>query len=215
MAAFTPLLLLLIGITIVGSLSADDAIGCALFCCTASSTSACCKSASASGGREMYVGREYVYSFHADSPIKVMELASSLAATLAQQRDRLQAQQAAPVFASVIGSLSGLNMLSKAQLRDPSHVILYDMNPWMLDYARLIVELIRMSSSPEEYLSRLLSRPVQTSFVASNASAILPLTEQQRIQQSFLSLPPDSSLTHAGHNPRTDAAIGMRLSMAM
>ena len=149
----------------------------------------------------MYVGREYVYSFHADSPIKVMELASSLAATLAQQRDRLQAQQAAPVFASVIGSLSGLNMLSKAQLRDPSHVILYDMNPWMLDYARLIVELIRMSSSPEEYLSRLLSRPVQTSFVASNASAILPLTEQQRIQQSFLSLPPDSSLmqdtTHA------------------
>ena len=103
----------------------------------------------------MYDGQEYVYTFHADAPAKMLLLGSNL------EKKRKSAQvsgQQPMVFASVIGGLSGINLLAEAWLPDPDEIILYDMNPWILEYARLVVELIGTSTSREDYISRLFSR---------------------------------------------------------
>lgn len=60
-------------------------------------------------------------------------------------------------YASVVGGLSGLNYLINVT---PAQIVLFDINPDMLKYAELVLELIRISVSPKEFISRIFSRSV-------------------------------------------------------
>lgn len=60
-------------------------------------------------------------------------------------------------YASVVGGLSGLNYLIDVT---PAQIVLFDINPDMLKYAELVLELIRISVSPKEFISRVFSRSV-------------------------------------------------------
>ena len=135
----------------------------------------------------MYDGQEYVYTFHADAPAKMLLLGSNL------EKKRKSAQvsgQQPMVFASVIGGLSGINLLAEAWLPDPDEIILYDMNPWILEYARLVVELIGTSTSREDYISRLFSRRLSDFLATKNVTELSPETEH-----AFLDLSIDTALT--------------------
>ena len=135
----------------------------------------------------MYDGQEYVYTFHADAPAKMLLLGSNLG----KKRKSAQISGQQPmVFASVIGGLSGINLLAEAWLPDPDEIILYDMNPWILEYARLVVELIGTSTSREDYISRLFSRRLSDFLATKNVTELSPETEH-----AFLDLSIDTALT--------------------
>jgi Glycosyl transferases group 1 len=73
------------------------------------------------------------------------------------------------VFASVIGGLSGLNYLT---VISPKEIVLYDVNEYSLDYASLICELIQLSDSAEDFISRIFSRSVDIFLRENQASAL-------------------------------------------
>lgn len=61
------------------------------------------------------------------------------------------------IYASVVGGLSGLNYLVNI---NPEQIVLFDINPDMLKYADMVLDLIRISATPKEFISRVFSRSV-------------------------------------------------------
>jgi len=59
-------------------------------------------------------------------------------------------------YASVIGGFSGLNFL--LNLTPRRRIILFDVNPHAVEYCKLLVELVRMSSSHLNFISRVFNR---------------------------------------------------------
>jgi len=75
--------------------------------------------------------------------------------------DTLLARQFTHVdsFTSVIGSFHALHLLVAIQ---PKHLSFFDMNPEAVVWGQMQVELIQMSASPQEYISRLFARDVSS-----------------------------------------------------
>ena len=71
-------------------------------------------------------------------------------------------------FVTVIGGLSGLNYLLELE---PNQIKFFDVNEASFDYLKLIIELIKISSSPEDFISRIFSRDL-TVFLESNGSRL-------------------------------------------
>ena len=89
-------------------------------------------------------------------------------------------------YASVIGGLSGLNYLLAF---DPRAIVFFDINPGMVAYARLIKAMIGLSETPEEFISRIFCRSVET---------YLARTREEKLtcenQDGFLSMPVNETL---------------------
>ncbi|CAK9043766.1 unnamed protein product, partial [Durusdinium trenchii] len=62
-------------------------------------------------------------------------------------------------FVSVVGSFVALQFLLVLK---PKSVHFFDMNPQQVMWAQMLCELILMSDTPEEYISRVFARPVRT-----------------------------------------------------
>lgn len=60
-------------------------------------------------------------------------------------------------YATVIGGMSGLNYLLQVR---PCKIVFFDINVSAIPYAKLIVELIKISTTPEEFISRIFCRSV-------------------------------------------------------
>ncbi|MCC6933559.1 MAG: glycosyltransferase family 1 protein [Deltaproteobacteria bacterium] len=86
-------------------------------------------------------------------------------------------------YASVIGGFSGLNYLL---LVNPQKIVFFDVNTYMIDYAQVIIELIRISSSPEDFISRAFGRSL------SAFSAKLNVENQNE----FLAIPVNNAIVN-------------------
>ena len=91
-------------------------------------------------------------------------------------------------YASVIGGFSGLNYLLAL---NPKKIVFFDVNTYMLDYAQLIVELITISSSPQDFIGRVFGRSVNE-YLAITSFSSLNIDNQE----GYLSLPVNESLVH-------------------
>ena len=60
-------------------------------------------------------------------------------------------------YATVIGGMSGLNYLLRLE---PREVVFYDINATAVEYARLVVEMIALCETPEEFVGRFFGRPL-------------------------------------------------------
>lgn len=89
-------------------------------------------------------------------------------------------------YATVVGGLSGLNYLTVLR---PRQLLFFDLNPSALAYARLIVELVAMSRSPAEFISRVFRRPVSSWLETTDAPGLTVDT-----QADFLRQPIDPSI---------------------
>mgnify|MGYP003788813267 CR=1 FL=1 len=79
-------------------------------------------------------------------------------------------------YASVIGGLSGLNYLLHLT---PTKIILFDVNHEMLRYLDLILEIIHISGTPKEFISRIFSRSVDH-FLTNTKETDLNLNNQNK-----------------------------------
>jgi len=79
-------------------------------------------------------------------------------------------------FATVIGGFSGLNYLLDM---DPKRIILFDVNPHAVEYSKMMVQIISISSSPKDYISRVFSRTVPADLDLSCE------TQDQYLKQKF------------------------------
>ena len=142
-----------------------------------------------------YSGPRYVYPFHAENPAAIEGMFRGLALESTPLPRPV-------VYCSVIGSMSGLNGL--LHMPKPQHVVLYDINPWAVQYAQSLVELISLSHSREDFLSRMLSRDINGMLSALGASSL-----QQKHEAKLLELPLNKSLaqeTQASLSPAAACA---------
>lgn len=102
------------------------------------------------------------------------------------ERVRHELAPAVDTYATVIGGLSGLNYLTALT---PKQIVFYDINPVALGYARLMVELIGLSASPRDFISRVFSRPV-ADFLTQSGAPDLTVANQER----YLACPVDEAL---------------------
>lgn len=89
-------------------------------------------------------------------------------------------------YATVIGGLSGLNYLLVLK---PRHVVFYDINQAAIEYARLMVEMIRLAANHQDFISRIFSRSMRE-FLAHSGEIDLTCANQE----VYLSQPVDKSL---------------------
>jgi glycosyltransferase involved in cell wall biosynthesis/SAM-dependent methyltransferase/predicted O-methyltransferase YrrM len=61
-------------------------------------------------------------------------------------------------YATVVGGLSGLNYLLTLT---PLKIVFFDINQTAVAYARLVMELIRISAGPQDFIGRVFSRPIE------------------------------------------------------
>eukprot|EP00971_Amphidinium_carterae_P124419 2464677-Amphidinium_carterae.1 len=84
-------------------------------------------------------------------------------------------------FISVVGSFTALNLLMVLQ---PRYMHFFDMNPCAIQWAQLLCELIAMSTSPAEFITRIFARDVAT----------FELHTQERLsflnQSKYMDMPP-------------------------
>ena len=132
-----------------------------LFCCNLSASSA-----------QMYAGPAYVYFAQADDPEAALLAEASISAA---RRDHGSAARA--IFASVVGGLTGLNYLSR--LQNVHSAVLFDINPWMVEYAAFIVELVRIAPSRSDWLGRLFSRNASGFFDAQRTTRFTNALEDE------------------------------------
>ena len=143
--------------------------------------------------RILYGGFQYVYTFHADSPNHLLKLSPALSIMYGQaikHSPRLQAPKSRVSFASVVGSMSMLNLLLDMPPLDD--IVLFDINLWMLEYGAMLVEVILSSTSRLDFVAKMLSRDVQhlvKSFGENNLTrqmedAIMKLPVQQGAARS-------------------------------
>ena len=130
----------------------------------------------------MYAGPAYVYFAQADDPEAALLAEASISLA---RRGHTNAEET--IFASVVGGLTGLNFLSR--LQRPQSVVLFDINPWMVEYAAFIVELARMSPTRSEWLGRLFSRNA-THFMETHGTTRF----SNALEDAFYGLPVDAEL---------------------
>lgn len=97
-------------------------------------------------GSDVFNGPAAIYVTHADPPFHV-ERAFALVPGAARRPF---------VYASVIGSMAGLNGL--ASVTPQVSVLFFDVNPWMVEYGRMIAELIKTTPSREGFMSAMYGR---------------------------------------------------------
>ena len=128
-----------------------------------------------------YEGVQYVYPFHADPPPSLQAEPFILKLKEASRAENTLELNSKPVFVTVAGSLSGLNFLAHCTgaggARGLSRIIFFDMNPWTLSYASLIVELIIHSKTREDFLQQVFARRIPK----------LPVGPSQTFQDIFFS----------------------------
>lgn len=118
----------------------DCSIG-KLFCSTLAGSSSC-----ATHGKALYGGPTQIYVAHADAVSRVQRAFGAVP----------QNSTRPWVYATVVGSLAGLNGLLTIQPREA--ILFFDINPWMVEYATMVVELIKKSPSRGSFLSSLYGR---------------------------------------------------------
>lgn len=149
-------------------LAATAACEGSLFCCVRTSGQAASKAT-------LYGGVGFTYTFHADPPATIAATIAKAAPALASGAPRVEhgggSDARGLAFATVIGGLSGLNLLSQQSQPGAEHgssvlpstpraITFFDINPWVLEYARMVVEVITLSPSRHEYVGRMFSRNV-------------------------------------------------------
>ena len=88
-------------------------------------------------------------------------------------------------YATVIGGLSGLNYINVLR---PERITFFDVNPSMVEYCSLILELIGIADSPEDFITRIFARDVQ-GFASSRGQQL-----QVASQADFLAVPPNKAI---------------------
>lgn len=148
-----------------------------------------------SGQTTLYRGPQFVYPFHADAVLPMAQLGTTGAALLTrhglatsesstEQQGHASARNT--VFASVAGSLGVFNVL--VNLPPMRRVVLYDVNTWTLEYAAMVVEVIRVSRSRADFLTNMFGR---------DASAVANSSSTAAFARDFLNQPFDPSLVTA------------------
>lgn len=99
--------------------------------------------------QNIYDGVNFVYVAHADPPRFLLHTPAL--------RSFLQAPDDVKsfTFASVIGSMAGLNLLVNLTVNS---IVLFDINEWMVEYAVMMIEIIRSSVTRLDFLSKMFSR---------------------------------------------------------
>jgi len=85
-------------------------------------------------------------------------------------------------YATVIGGFSGLNYLM--DLAPTRRIILFDVNPFSVEYCKLIVELVRMSSSHSDFISHVFNRSV-SNFVAETGQELCFKNQETYLARKF------------------------------
>jgi len=85
-------------------------------------------------------------------------------------------------YATVIGGFSGLNYLM--DLAPTRRIILFDVNPYSVEYCKLIVELVRISSSHSDFISRVFNRSV-TSFTTETSQELCCKNQETYLARKF------------------------------
>ena len=98
----------------------------------------------------IYQGERYIYTAHADPPFDN---------AMRSRVQRFAALQEEYVYISVIGGMSGIDLLATDGF-NPSEIFLFDANPWMTDFCRMVLEIIEKSKNRLEYVSRMFQRNV-------------------------------------------------------
>ena len=103
----------------------------------------------AANSENLFKSPSQVYLASADRMDKVLSNVS----VLKQLPDRK-----VDTYATVVGGLSGLNYLLSLE---PADIVFYDVNISAVDYAKFIVELINISSSHDDFITRVFCRSVK------------------------------------------------------
>lgn len=93
-----------------------------------------------------YAGAHYVYTAGADPIFDINTLALTAPSTSSPVR-----------VVSVVGGLTGLDLAAQSAF-ELGELVLFDVNPYAVEFARLVVELILLSGSPDEYVARVMGR---------------------------------------------------------
>ena len=83
-----------------------------------------------------------------DPPGELLHITLSLVRARVLNIDRL---------VSVAGSMTALNLLTAV---NPRHIHFFDMNPCAILWGKMLCEVVLLSSSPQEFMSRLFARNV-------------------------------------------------------
>jgi len=83
-------------------------------------------------------------------------------------------------YATVVGGLSGLNYLLALR---PRRLVFYDLNPTALSYARLVVEMIALASSPQDFISRVFARSVKRFLTTTGESELTAASQKRYLAQ--------------------------------
>jgi GT2 family glycosyltransferase len=102
-------------------------------------------------------------------------------------------------YLTVVGGLSGLNYLSAIR---PKQILFFDINLHAFEYLRLILELIAISGSPREFISRVFCRSVdeflrqagQKDLTVENQRLYLAQKPQQNLFQDTIARLSDKSV---------------------
>ncbi|CAJ1382402.1 unnamed protein product [Effrenium voratum] len=86
-------------------------------------------------------------------------------------------------YVSVVGSMNALNFLTAIR---PKQIHFFDLNPAAVSWGKLLVELVRASASPQDFVSRLFARDLQG---FEEGQVLSPAS-----QEAFLQLPPSEAI---------------------
>eukprot|EP00966_Prymnesium_polylepis_P313443 7243069-Prymnesium_polylepis.1 len=148
---------------------------------------------------DMYSGPNFVYTFSCDPVTQLLVVASAINAYLTAAPGASKAPATGLAFVSVVGGLSCFNMLSV--LPTPDVVVLYDTNPWMVEYARMVVEIVKLSPTRLHFVSRMFSRNASEYLLASGHTELTPAAEA-----AYLTLPAKRSLEQQTQGLLSDRA---------
>ncbi|CAJ1364106.1 unnamed protein product, partial [Effrenium voratum] len=87
-------------------------------------------------------------------------------------------------YVSVVGSMNALNFLTAIR---PKQIHFFDLNPAAVSWGKLLVELVRASASPQDFVSRLFARDLQG--FEAEGQVLSPAS-----QEAFLQLPPSEAI---------------------
>ena len=109
----------------------------------------------------MYHGPRFVYTAQPDPPLRVLELADRSFGT----------------YATVVGGMTGLDALVGERF-EAKRIFFYDVNPLMIEFARLVVALVRQSQTRVDFVSHMLRKDLRATGVFPLSAE--PPTEEMR-----------------------------------
>ena len=115
------------------------------------------------GSANLYHGPRFVYTAQADPPLdsRTLELADRSFGT----------------YATVVGGMTGLDALVGERF-EAKRIFFYDVNPWMIEFARLVVALVRQSQTRVDFVSHMLRKDLRATGVFPLSAE--PPTEEMR-----------------------------------